>query len=125
MKFSRSKATKQVAAQTRTQTTAPTMAAAQAVVKLQAVARGHSSRKLVNGVREAVAAETLVAMNLVRCLRASRLAWLRFRALTPSARHALPLLRSLAPSSSTSTRSPRCARGSRGRWRERRCQRRR
>ena len=75
--FSRNKATKQVAAQTRTQTTAPTMAAAQAVVKLQAVARGHSSRKLVNGVREAVAAETLVAMNLVRCLRASRCAHVR------------------------------------------------
>ena len=74
------KAPKQVAGvstQTRTQTTAPTMAAAQAVVKLQAVARGHSSRKLVNGVREAVAAETLVAMNLVRCLRASRRAHAR------------------------------------------------
>ena len=74
------KAPKQVAvvsAQTRTQTTAQTLAAAQAVVKLQAVARGHSSRKLVNGVREAVAAETLVAMNLVRCLRASRRAHVR------------------------------------------------
>ena len=74
------KAPKQVAvvsAQTRTQTTAQTLAAAQAVVELQAVARGHSSRKLVNGVREAVAAETLVAMNLVRCLRASRRAHAR------------------------------------------------